>query len=193
MGDPAFHGQTADEYFKELVEGALAHQRLAANELTAYYIVQLLTAFVRQPADDSSGQPLSMRLVSALERDGIRQRRDLKRIGDASLFISGFFPESFHRKLVGIDYYIHIGGLAYAALSRREDHTFATVFSELAAKFIDYVDVLSEVSERSSCSSSADLLRLYERWLKTGSARSGHLLTERGLAPNEGLRNLRTQ
>jgi hypothetical protein len=193
MGDPEFPRQSAAEYFKELVEGALAHQRLAANELTEYYIVQLLTAFVRQPTDDNRGAPLSMRLANALEQDGVRQRSDLKRIGDASLFISGFFPDSFHRKLVDVDYYIHIGGVAYAALSRREDDAFATVFSELAEKFVDFVDVLSEVSERSACSSSADLLRLYERWLKTGSQRSGQLLTERGLVPNEAFRNLRIQ
>ena len=193
MGDPAFRRQSAAEYFKELVEGALAHQRLAAHEMTAYYIVQLLTAFVRQPADDNRAGLLSTRLASALEQDGFRQRSDLRQIGDASLFISGFFPDSFHRKLVDVDYYIHIGGVAYAALSRRENDAFATVFSELAEKFVDFVDVLSEVSERSSCSSSADLLRLYERWLKTGSARSGQLLTERGLVPHEAFRTLRIQ
>jgi hypothetical protein len=193
MGDPAFRRQSAAEYFKELVEGALAHQRLTTHEMTAYYIVQLLTAFVRQPAEENHAGLLSMRLANALEQDGFRQRSDLRQIGDASLFISGFFPDSFHRKLVDVDYYIHIGGVAYSALSRREDDAFATVFSELAEKFVDFVDVLSEVSERSSCSSSADLLRLYERWLKTGSARSGQLLTERGLVPNEALRNLRIQ
>jgi hypothetical protein len=193
MGDPAFRRQSAAEYFKELVEGALAHQRLAAHEMTAYYIVQLLTAFVRQPAEDDHAGFLSMRLANALEQDGFRQRSDLRQIGDASLFMSGFFPDSFHRKLVDVDYYIHIGGVAYSALSRREHDAFATVFSELAEKFVDFVDVLSEVSERSSCSSSADLLRLYERWLKTGSARSGQLLAERGLVPNEVFRNLRIQ
>ena len=193
MSDSEFRRETAVEYFKELVEDALVHQRLTANELTAYYIVQLLTGFVRQPADDNSHQPLSLRLASALERDGARQRTDLKQIGDASLFISGFFPDSFRRKLVDIDYYVQIGGVAYATLSRREDDAFATVFSELAGKFVEFADVLSEVSERSSCSSSGDLLRLYERWLRTRSPRSGRLLTERGLIPNESLRNLRIQ
>jgi len=43
-----------------------------------------------------------------------------------------------------------------------------------------FVDVLSEVSERTSCSSNTDLLRLYEKWLKTGSPRSGQLLVDPG-------------
>jgi hypothetical protein len=39
------------------------------------------------------------------------------------------------------------------------------------------------VSERSTLSSSNDLLRLYERWLRTGSARSGQRLIEHGVIP----------
>jgi hypothetical protein len=83
--------------------------------------------------------------------------------------------------------------VAYNALSRYETDTFSPVFAELAEKFIVYVDVLSEVSERSSCASNMDLLRLYERWLKTGSRRSGQLLVERGVVPNASLTTTRIQ
>ncbi len=38
-----------------------------------------------------------------------------------------------------------------------------------------------------------DLLRLYERWLKTGSRRSGQLLAERGVVPNPAAKNNRVQ
>jgi hypothetical protein len=61
------------------------------------------------------------------------------------------------------------------------------VFSELAQKFTSFVDVLSEVSERSSTSSSSDVLRLYEKWLRTRSPRNGELLVERGIVPNASL------
>ena len=88
-----------------------------------------------------------------------------------------------HRKLVDVDYYVSLGGFAYGALSRVETDTLSPVFAELAEKFARFVDVLSEVSERSSCSSNADLLRLYERWMKTGSPRSAQLLAERGVVP----------
>jgi len=53
--------------------------------------------------------------------------------------------------------------------------------------------VLAEVSERTSCVSNADLLRLYEKWLKTGSPRSGQLLVERGVVPNMSIRSTRVQ
>src|SRR5262249_31178656 len=134
-----------------------------------------------------------VKLAQALEAGGVRQRASLRQIGDASLFISGFFSDSLRRKLVDIDYYIQIGGVAYNTLSLEESDTFAPAFAELSSKFADFVDVLSEVSERSACSTNMDLLRLYEKWLKTGSARSGQLLVERGVVPNASLRNTRIQ
>ena len=70
---------------------------------------------------------------------------------------------------------------------------FYPVFAELADKFVEFVDVLTEVSERTSCASNVDLLRLYEKWLKTGSPRSGQLLVERGVVPNASIKTTRLQ
>ena len=183
--------ESAVEYFRELVESALANQKIVAGELTSFYVVQLLAGFLeRRAADD---EPLSLQLVRALESGGAQQRAGLKQVGDVSLFISGFFSDSLQRKLVDVDYYVNIGGSAYNALSRYEGDTFSPVFAELAERFVDFVDVLTEVSERSSFSSNTDLLRLYERWLRTGSTRSGQLLVERGVVPNAALRTTRIQ
>ena len=48
MSEAVFRRESAVEYFKELVEGALAHQRIAAQELTAFYVVQLLAGFLQR-------------------------------------------------------------------------------------------------------------------------------------------------
>jgi len=192
MTDAVVRRESASEYFKELVEGALAHQRIAAGELTSFYVVNLLTGFLQRPAEDDE-TPLAFRLAEALDAAGMRQRASLKQIGDFSLFVSGFFADSLNRKLVDVDYYVSIGGTAYTVLSRYETDTFSPVFAELAENFIRFVDVLSEVSERASVGSNADLLRLYERWLKTGSRRSGQLLAERGVVPNLSAKNNRVQ
>jgi hypothetical protein len=186
--------ESAVEFFRELVDGALAHQHVAATELTAYYIVQLLTGFLdRRPTDAAEDEPLALRLAQALERGGLQQRTGLRQVGDTSLFLSGFFADSLQRKLVDVDYYVSIGGYAYNALSRFETDTLSPVFAELAEKFVGFVDVLNEVSERTSCASNTDLLRLYEKWLKTGSPRSGQLLVERGVVPNASLKTTRVQ
>jgi hypothetical protein len=185
--------ESAIEYFKELVDGAIAHQGLAARELTAFYVVQLLASFLQRPAEGEENRPLALQLALALERGGVEQRASLKQIGDLALFVSGFFSDSLNRKLVDVDYYASIGGYAYQTLSRFETDTFSPVFAELADKFIDFVDVLTEVSERTSCSSNTDLLRLYEKWLKTGSRRAGQFLVERGVVPNASLKTIRVQ
>jgi hypothetical protein len=192
MSEAVFRQESAVEFFKELVDGALTHQRLATQELTAFYVVRLLTSFLQRPVAEDA-EPLAFRLAQALEGGGLRQRERLRQIGDVSLFISGFFADSLHRKLVDVDYYVSIGGCAYNALSRVETDTFSSVFAELGENFVGFVDVLSEVSERTSCASNADLLRLYEKWVKTGSRRSGQLLAERGVVPNASIRSVRIQ
>src|SRR5207248_11431638 len=99
----------------------------------------------------------------------------------------GFSAQSFARKLIDIDYHIAMGGRAYATLaetlSRGRSRVLGNVFGELAEKFQPMVDALNEVSETSHTHSDKDILRLYEIWLKTGSARSYALLKRLGVDP----------
>ena len=180
--------QQPTEYFKELVESAVSRQQIRANELTTYYLVDLLCRFMRPdqriPFSDDPGEPLALRLRRALESGGLEQRARLRNLGDFSLFMSGFFSDSFRRRAVDVDYYVSMGAYAYGSLSRREADAFGEVFSELARKFVPYMDVLSEVSEHSGVRSSTDVLRLYEKWLRTGSPRDGQRLADRGILPN---------
>jgi hypothetical protein len=176
--------ETLVEYFKRLVETALDNQRVEALELTGYYLVQLLAACARtDPASpDQRDEPLAIRLGRALGAGGNQQRQELRRVGDQSLFVSGFFSDSLNRKLVDVDYYALLGGHAYAALSQQEG-VLAPVYSELAERFTRFADVLSEVSEKSALTSNRDLLRLYERWARGASQRSGELLARQGIVP----------
>jgi len=176
------------EYFKGLIDGALQHQRLDSSESTTFYIVQLLAGFVTA-GGSLDDEPLALRLAKALQTGGVRQREGLRQIGDLSLFISGFFSDSLNRRLVDVDYYVALGGYAYGSLSRRDEDARAQIFAELADKFVRYVDVLCEVSERTTLASNADLLRLYEKWLRTGSRRDGERLAERGIVPNASIGN----
>ena len=97
------------------------------------------------------------------------------------LFISGFFSTRFGGKSWTSDHYVSIGDSVRRAEPLR-DQSVTPVFAELAEKFVGFVDVLSEVSERTSCASNLDLLRLYERWLKDRE------LPERRAAPRTGSR-----
>jgi hypothetical protein len=184
MAEPLVHKETPTEYFRELVESAIQRQHLSTREVTSFYLVNLLAGFIhcdRSGPDDN--EALGVRFVRALGAAGGRQRDELRHVGDQSLFISGFFADSLHRSLIDIDYYIQLGEQAYGSLARSADPALGEVFDELAEKFTAFVDVLGDVSERTALTSNTDLLRLYERWARTGSRRSAELLAERGIVP----------
>src|SRR5437762_14309873 len=191
MDDPLLQEQSPSEYFKDLIEAALARQHLRANELTAYYLVNLLCRFMRpdnrMPFGEGAHEPPALRLGRALESGGIEQRARLRNVGDFSLFMSGIFSDSFRRRTVDVDYYKSMGEYAYGSLSRRDADAFCEVFAELARKFVGFTDVLSEGSERTGMGSNADLLRLYEKWLRTGSARDSQRLVDNGIVPNSSV------
>jgi hypothetical protein len=177
--------ESALEFFKEEVEGAMARQNLKTSEWTAYYVVRLLAGYVAASRDGVAfdGRPLGIRLAHALQAEGAAQREGLRSIGDASLFVAGFFSDSLNRRLVDSDYYIALGANAYGRLADDDHDAFADVFGEMSDKFVPLVDVLADISDRASLGSNRELLRLYDRWLRTGSRRDESLLAERGLVP----------
>ena len=186
MDHPLVREQTPVEYFKELVESAMARQHLHAADLTEYYLVNLLCQYIRPDRVDH-GEPLALRLARALESGGSEQRARLRRVGDFSLFMSGFFADSFGRLAVDVDYYKSMGEYAYGSLSKSDEDAFADVFGELSRNFVGFMDVLSDISERTTLASTTEVLRLYEKWLRTGSVRDGQRLIERGIVPNHSI------
>jgi hypothetical protein len=189
MADSLVHAQSPVEFFKEQVEAACARQRLHPQPLTSYYVVSLLSDFTHlgmAAAGASVGEPLGVKLLRALDSGGSIQRLGLKQVGDAALFISGFFSDSLRGRLIDVDYYVSLGGYAYRSLGTSDD-TLSPIFSELSDKFVAFVDVLSEVSARTQLTNDADLLRLYEKWLRTGSRHNGELLAEHGIVPNASM------
>jgi hypothetical protein len=190
MANPLVREQTTAEFFHELVESAMARQHVKAADLTEFYLVNLLCQYVRIDGHDRRAehtQPLALRLARAVESEGSEQRARLRSIGDFSLFMSGFFSDSFTRTAVDIDYYKSMGEYAYGSLSRADDDAFADVFGELSRKFVGFVDVLADISEHTTLARATDILRLYERWLRTGSERDGQRLVERGILPNQSI------
>ena len=180
------------EYFHGALQNALAHQRVAVEDQTEHYVVNLLTLFSRseqlfeQTPDGIRLKPLVQMMSEALEAPTAQEReRGLQRLGDVSLFIAGFFAHSFARKLIDIDYHIAMGGCAYGTLAgglnRARRPVLGRVFAELAVKFQPLVDALNDISDTARRYSQADVLRLYEIWLKTGSPRARTLLRGLGI------------
>jgi len=180
------------EFFRGALRGALADQHLAVEEHTEHYVVNVLTLFARTDRlHESAGdgphlKPLAQMLADALDAVTVTQRDlALQRLGDVSLFMAGLFARGFARRLVDVDYHVAMGGRAYDALARSHERghrrALARVFAELAAKFQPLVDALSEIGDAAYVYTQRDVLRLYEIWLKTGSARARRLLRGLGI------------
>lgn len=185
------------EFFRNSVDAALASNKVAVEDHTAHYVVNLLTLFARAealhtPAEPGPGmRPLALMLADAAEAaPGESRNSVLQRLGDVALFIAGFMPEGLDRKAVGIGYYVRMGGGAYRTLSTTmpasaRGRAFAPVFAELSSRFSDVVDVLNEVRHAGAAGRDQDLLRLYETWLTTGSRRAARLLRQLGIQPSQ--------
>jgi hypothetical protein len=186
------------EFFRDAFHAASEHQRLGIDEQAEQYVVNLLTMFSRadalyeRTAEGLRIKPLAQMLADALDAPSATARqRSLQRLGDVSLFIAGFFARSFARKLIDVDYHIAMGGGAYSSLAESMQRStsgrcVAPIYAQLAEKFQRLVDALNEVSEMSYRHSDADILRLYEIWMKTGSRRAHGLLRRLGVQPVQG-------
>jgi hypothetical protein len=172
------------EYFYEVVTEAIRNQGVDTSQTAEYYLVNLLAAYTKAPVDD---EPLGLKAAASVLASPDERIRQLKDVGDTSLYISGFFADSLQRRLVDVDYYIELGGRAYGELARHFKVTRGAgeVYVELQEKFPRFVDVLAEISERSSMTSAQGVVQLYERWLRTGSERVAQRLRAQGVLPKK--------
>ena len=178
---------SVSEFFQEVVSAAIRNQHVDTSTFTECYLVNLLANYTTASIDD---EPLGLKLAQAANAAPDERARQLKDVGDTSLYLSGFFGEALERKLVGIDYYISLGGAAYGELARyfrlyREAREFGDIYEELGTKFTQFVDVLAEISEQTSVSSPASVVQLYERWLRTGSDWMERRLRQHGVVPKK--------
>lgn len=188
------------EYFMRSVAASMQRNDVEVDEHTSCYVVDLLTLYARSEAlfeDGENGPELKpLALVLAEAADGSREERNraLRRVGDQSLFIAGFLAESLSTRVVDVDYYVNMGGSAYAALSSNSRRTIrdlalGPVFAELAENFVDFVDVITDLRRRDS--DEADILRLYDTWTRTGSRRAARMLRSHGIEPQQDLKRPR--
>ena len=180
------------EFFRDALREMLAQQRITVDEHTERYVVNVLVSFARaEKLYEASPEglrlkPLAQMRAEALEAGSVAVRdQALRRLGDVSLFMAGFFARGFARSLVDIDYHIAMGGEAYGALAssleRGRRRAPAQMFAELAQKFRHLVDALGGISDAAYVYTQRDILRLYEIWLKTGSVRARALLRRLGI------------
>lgn len=185
-------------FFHEAVEDAIKTRRVEVTDGATTYLVSLLSDFARPDtrAEETMERPLSFLLDEALHTPAPGERFErLRSLGDGVLYTCGFFGDHFEARGVDQKYLIAIGTTAYGAASAMmrvpgsDEKRKIDIFGELADKFTCFVGVVAEVADATIAKGSAGsrgLLKLYERWLRTGSESLAHALTEHGLVPTRG-------
>ena len=176
------HAETLESFFWGKLGEVLRERSVEVQPATEHYLVRLLSTRATQPVDDT---PLALKLLAAQEAEAAERRRQLRDVGDTSLFVSGFWADSFARRVVDVDYYIGLGGTAYGELARgtgwgTDPHE--SVYGELADKFARFVGVLAALSRYfMPTSTPQDVLKLYERYCRTGSRWAQSRLAAQGV------------
>ncbi len=178
------------EFFSEAVTEALQEVKVDTYPLVSAYIAELLEHYIvtENLFDDEDGsgrkrqKTLAELFLRAANSEPRRRFEMLKRLGDTSLYITGFFGESLQRKIVDLDYYVDMGCTAYDSLAGSvSEDTFSKVFREMSIKFVKFVDVLSYISEKAIPSSELNMLHQYDKYVKTGSEFARDRLIESGI------------
>jgi hypothetical protein len=180
------------EFFMEAVEDGTRSRRMAISPVAKNYLVELLRGYVSADKlyeiEEETGirrqSSLAEMLLRAVNSENSARIELLKRLGDVSLYVAGFFGDSLERKVVDVDYYAQMGALAYGSLARSvHEETFSLLYTEYSERFLDFVELLTYISQKSLIQSDTNLLRLYDRFLRTGSEIAKEHLLEKGLIP----------
>ena len=181
------------EFFQASVADAMKNQRVDASPEATAYIASVLEEFVRPESSASLAETLdhslTLLLDQALQSPPSDRFEKLRSLGDGTLYVSGFFGDHLQRRGVDDALVRTIGGFAYrsaGAMVRSETGMLAVVYRELAERFARFVEVLAEVAESTAIAgakTSSGMLKLYERWLRTGSDRIGRALAAEGFMP----------
>ncbi len=196
MGDVAIDvSSDISGFFREAVDTAVQSRGIDATPAATTYLAALLADYAKpnQLNEETLNRPLTLLLDEAMQATGHERFERLRTLGDGVLYVSGFFGEHLENRGVEVSYVSALGARAYGnaagMLRRGGGNTGPRVFEELAANFRSFIALLNEVADRllaTSATSDGSVLKLYERWVKTGSSSLADELAALGVVPTRG-------
>jgi hypothetical protein len=191
--------RSVSHFFGEVVEDSIRQRGMEATDGATRYLVALLADYAHP--DRRAGETLERSLTLLYDEaintaDAADRFERLRCLGDGVLYGCGFFGDHFEARGVDPKYLHGLGTRAYGAASgilRGPEKRGPDLFAELADKFEAFVAIIADVADATiamGTETSRGLLKVYERWLKTGSDRLATALTSRGVVPTRGPRGM---
>jgi hypothetical protein len=176
-----FEPEDARLFFYEAITEALGRLHLNVEHWTEFYLAELLTRQVDKPVPE---QPLVSQLQAAVSSSTTEQQLlRFREMGGSALFLVGFCEAAVSARGVNRGYVMHMGGYAYRSAASLSEDGMSQVYVTLSDGFDDFAQVLDEVREMTSLRTQQDILKLYEKWRRTGSIRDAQKLQKAGVHP----------
>ncbi len=180
-------GIAPQQFFQEKIAAAQAKSAVTIDSDVEVYLVTLLCDFIqpdqRSPHLQQLDTSLALFLKETLEAPVHERLTRFRVLGDLSLYVGGFFQESFNRRVIDVDYYIAIGSTAYHKTAACMHSGARQVFEKLAHDFASLVELVAEVAVIPAQSRAVDILATYDRWTRSNSQRLLQTLLELGIDP----------
>ena len=146
-------------FFRKVIQQAFKDCRIQTYKMVPIYLEGLLQKYIETNklydiVDEKGNKKretlAEIYLKAFSSHTSLKERKTLlKKIGDTSLYVSGFFGDSLKRKVIDLNYYIDMGKASYKHLADyTEEDTFSLVFMEFANRFKDFVGALTYISQK---------------------------------------------
>lgn len=191
-----------EQHFSEALKEALTHRKVKTFPHLETYLIHMLKHYldsknlfspiiVQGENNEQKTETFAEMYLLAMNSESPKNKEIMKVLADRTLYMAGFFGDSLQKKIVDIDYYSDIGSVAYSNLASwtKEDH-LSQVYKTFSKRFLDFVDVLNYISDKSQVQSDYNVLSLYEKYIKTGSELAREKLSQMGIVtlPKEQLK-----
>lgn len=187
-------------WFHERLQACLSKRGERAAGATQHYLVELLAVRGLRAVPSKAvsegfpvgkelcGRPLAMILAEAATAEGEDRVRLFRGLGDEALYTAGFFSDHLEHRGITEDYVVRMGGGAYDTASKLAERSPSEavrtdVYRELGERFVTFAHVLDDVKESTAFRTPQDIVRLYDKWRRTGSPRIAERLSAEGVYP----------
>ncbi|MCO4744073.1 MAG: hypothetical protein KC912_04745 [Proteobacteria bacterium] len=173
------------DHFRECVDNVVDREGIELADDTQLYLASMLAERARADRPTAPETTLAeLHGRAALARPG-EQAAAYRELGDRALYLLGYFRESLTRRIVGPRYYASMGAAAYhrtdLVLKAWFADAFGPVFAQLSVQFDECVHIVTAVRQTHEGDHPDPMIRLYERWIDTGSEDARARLAKRGL------------
>lgn len=139
------------EFFYSILENSSKNQGLLLSPDLLKYLSSVLSYYSLSKnfcQEKNLHKTLSTKYLKAFSANTSSKSLLLKQVAEESLYSLGFFTPFFKKKIIGINYYIHLGSQSYkrlADLKNKEDEK--NIFLYCSENFLCFLNLFDYISK----------------------------------------------